>query len=97
MKEQTTTADMPVELRPCGHMVNLISRRSDDSLGGPAKWYTDFHVMTCPHCRTALQGLRQLHREIGVLATIPVDPSLKLDESDWKKIECSIEAGVTDN
>jgi hypothetical protein len=71
-------------------MVNLISQRSDNSLSGPAKWYTDFHVMTCPHCRTALKGLRLLNREVQKLATSLPGVEAKLTEADWHRIDEAI-------
>jgi hypothetical protein len=89
-EQNITCTDLPDELQPCGHMVNLVSRRSDESLAGPAKWYTDFHVLTCPHCRAALKGLRQLRAEVTELASTPVPEELKLGEDEWKKIEATI-------
>jgi hypothetical protein len=89
--DQPTIKDLPDELQPCDHMVNLISRRSDDSLAGPAKWYTDFHVMTCPSCRVALKGLRELHRQVDDLASQPLVPPLKLSDENWRHIEEAIE------
>jgi len=80
--------ELPEELQPCGHMAHLVSRRSDDSLTGPSKWYTDFHVMTCPHCKQALQGLRELRSEVKHLSEAEAaigDPHLSSDQ--WKKVE----------
>jgi threonine synthase len=62
-QNSTSIQDLPDELKPCDHMVNLVSRRSDGTLVGPAKWYTDFHVMTCPHCRAAVKGLQELRHK----------------------------------
>ena len=92
MTQKTDSFEQPDELQPCGHMVNLISQRSDDSLKGPAKWYTDFHVMTCPQCRTALSGLKDLHRQVQELASAPADPSLRLPDEQWQHIEGTLEA-----
>lgn len=86
----TTTSDASSELQPCHHMVDLVSRRSDGSLSGPAKWYTDFHVLTCPQCRHALQGLRQLRSEVAELAASPAPEGLRLDEGEWRRIESSL-------
>jgi hypothetical protein len=83
---------LPDELQPCGHMVNLISQRSDDSLKGPARWYTDFHVMTCPSCRVALKGLRELHQHVEGLAAQPPAENLKLKDESWQEIDQAIAA-----
>lgn len=88
MTPSTSRADnVPVELHPCEHMVNLISRRSDDTLVGPAKWYTDFHVLTCPNCKGALKGLRELRAELAIqIELIPKDRP-RLGPEEWKSIE----------
>jgi hypothetical protein len=83
MKSEAITPDQ--EICPCEHMTNLVSRRSDNTLGGPAKWYTDFHVATCPKCKKALEGLRQVNAQLKEMSS--VDADLKLDEKDWKSIE----------
>lgn len=49
---------------PCHHMTNMVSALSDDTLKGPARWYTQFHVATCPKCRTALRELQQLNEHL---------------------------------
>ncbi len=75
------------ELCPCTHMTNLISRRSDGSLSGPAKWYTDFHVMTCPQCKAALKGLRELNEQVHEMSSELEASDLRLDDEAWTKIE----------
>lgn len=52
---------------PCHHMTNLVSAYSDDTLKGPARWYTQFHVATCPKCRAALHELQQLKEHLHQL------------------------------
>ncbi len=89
-ENRITCADLPDKLQPCPHMVNLVSQRSDESLAGPAKWYTDFHVLTCPHCRTALKGLRQLRQEVSQLAATRAQEDLKLPQEKWNEIEQAI-------
>jgi hypothetical protein len=81
MKQET----LPDELCPCEHMTNLISRRSDGSLSGPAKWYTDFHVMTCRQCKTALQGLQQMNEQVKQMKS--GSQAEALSEADWKEVE----------
>jgi uncharacterized protein YbaR (Trm112 family) len=79
-------------LTPCGHMVDLVSRRSDDTLAGPAKWYTDFHILTCPQCKSALKGLRELRVEVAnQVRLIPTDKP-RLNSSDWKVVEEALAA-----
>ena len=77
---------VPPELHPCEHMITLVSRRSDDSLRGPAKWYTDFHVMTCTNCREALAGLRALRLEIKSIEGETVHATLKLSDQRWQQV-----------
>jgi glutaredoxin len=86
-QNSTSIQDLPDELKPCDHMVNLVSRRSDGTLVGPAKWYTDFHVMTCPHCRAAVKGLQELRAEVAaqVIQTPKDRPRLK--DEEWKAVE----------
>jgi hypothetical protein len=73
-------------------MTNLISRRSDGSLSGPAKWYTDFHVMTCPQCKAALKGLREVNEQVKELSSEEPGADLKLGDDAWKKIEAGWDA-----
>jgi hypothetical protein len=88
LKAPSVNVDSLVEeLKPCGHMVSLISRRSDESLSGPAKWYTDFHLLTCPQCREALEGLRRLHLQVSELAATPFAATFRLSAEDWKYVE----------
>ena len=94
-QSQNLTSELPEELQPCHHMVSLVSRRADDTLTGPGKWYTDFHVMTCPHCRVALKGLRDLKAEVTDLAAAPADPELKLSDEQWKATEEEIQRNAT--
>jgi len=47
-------------INPCEHMVEKVSAFADGSLRGLARWYTRFHVKTCPRCRKALDALRAL-------------------------------------
>jgi hypothetical protein len=89
-ENKISCADLPDELKPCGHMVDLVSRRSDGSLSGPAKWYTDFHVMTCPHCRSALHGLKELRSDVAELAVRSAGKELHLGEAEWERIDTAI-------
>ena len=88
LKTPSVNVDSLVEeLKPCGHMVSLVSRRSDESLRGPAKWYTDFHLLTCPQCREALEGLRRLHSQVSELAATPMGGTVRLSDEEWKYVE----------
>ncbi|HWD41714.1 MAG TPA: hypothetical protein VG944_22925 [Fimbriimonas sp.] len=86
MNQLPPIADLPEELHPCKHMETLVSRRSDGTLAGPAKWYTDFHILTCVNCRTALKGLRALHQEIRDLKQSAKE-GLRLSKEEWDLIE----------
>jgi hypothetical protein len=78
---------LPDELQPCHHMTNLVSQRSEDSLSGPAKWYTDFHVMTCPSCKAALSGLRELRTEVACQIQETRTDRPRLSEEEWHEVE----------
>lgn len=86
---QTTTEMQPIE--PCHHMRDLVSSLSDDSLKGPARWYTQFHVASCPKCKTALKALRVLHDRLGVLGEEPAEgesPHLSPDRQEAVNAAC---------
>jgi len=87
MKQPLDNTIEPKEICPCTHMTNLISRRSDGSLKGLPKLYTDFHVMTCPQCKTALEGMRQVNEQVKQMAADEPKQGSKLDEEHWKEIE----------
>ena len=55
-----TKPDADPRIHPCEHMVDKVSSFADGSLRGLARWYTRFHVITCPRCRKALEALRAL-------------------------------------
>ena len=86
------TQDLPDDLQPCSHMTNLVSRRSDDTLTGPAKWYTDFHVMTCPSCKAALKGLRVLRSEVALQVEKTPDDRPRLNQKPRENVEEGWEA-----
>jgi uncharacterized protein YbaR (Trm112 family) len=88
-----STQSVPNELHPCEHMVNLVSRRSDETLAGPAKWYTDLHVLTCPDCKAALKGLRELRVEVAAQVSATPQDRPRLPADDWKRVEGSWERG----
>lgn len=52
---------------PCQHMENWVNGLADDSLHGPAKLYTQWHVAICPKCNAALKGLRQVREQVQTL------------------------------
>ncbi|HLK56311.1 MAG TPA: hypothetical protein VKU00_07090 [Chthonomonadaceae bacterium] len=54
-------------IRPCHHMETQVSGMCDDTLSGPARWYTRFHLLTCSRCRKALKALRALRERLGRL------------------------------
>jgi hypothetical protein len=86
MKKSNTGILEEEQLCPCHHMTTLISRRSDGTLTGPAKWYTDFHVRTCPQCQSALKGLRQVNAKVKKLSSDTPDSKMKLGEKEWKQV-----------
>ena len=53
--------ELPRLLEPCEHMENWVNGLADESLKGPARWYTRFHIRTCSKCRAALAGLKDVH------------------------------------
>jgi len=81
---QTTTEMQPIE--PCHHMRDLVSSLSDDSLKGPARWYTQFHVAGCPRCKQALKALRVLHDR---LATLGQEESARLSPDRQKAVKAA--------
>src|SRR5947209_2900720 len=44
-------------IQPCHPMEMLVSCLCDDTLSGPARWYTRFHIFHCSKCRMALKAL----------------------------------------
>ena len=86
---QTTTELHPIE--PCPHMRVLVSSLSDGTLKGPARWYTRFHVVTCPKCKAALKALQALHGRLEVLGKEPAKgaaPHLSLNRQEAVKTAC---------
>jgi len=83
--------DAPAELHPCEHMVTLVSRCSDDTLKGPAKWYTEFHVRTCANCREALRGLRAMRIEIQSINERSHSTPVKLSDHRWQQFHESLQ------
>jgi hypothetical protein len=69
MSEQETRDEQagatPIE--PCEHMEHMVNGLSDDSIHGPAKWYTQWHVAICPKCNAALKGLREVREQVQTL------------------------------
>jgi hypothetical protein len=66
MKRQPNT-EQDQKIQPCHHMETLVSCLSDNSLSGPARWYTRFHVLYCSKCRMALKALRALRDRLSDL------------------------------
>src|SRR5579859_2203022 len=66
MKRQAET-EQDQKIQPCHHMETLISCLSDDTLSGPARWYTRFHILHCSKCRVALEALRALRDRLSGL------------------------------
>lgn len=79
--------DEPID--PCHHMKVLLSRLSDDTLKGLAKWYTEFHAAGCPKCRTAVEALRRLPAHVRYLAQEELErqPEPTLSRERWIQIE----------
>ena len=68
-------------IHPCHHMVGLVNGMADDTLTGPGRWYTRFHLMTCPNCAVAVKELRGMRERLGELKTKETDrePALTAD------------------
>ena len=81
-----TTDHLPDKLEPCKHMTNLVSSRSDETLHGPAKWYTDLHMLTCPHCRAAFKGMRQVREQVKEMAE-QEQVEERLSEPEWDNVK----------
>ena len=71
---QDSGAEIAVEqdVRPCKHMEEMVSGFVDGSLRGPARWYTQLHVLHCTQCRAAAKNLRVV---IGQVSTLRSDGS----------------------
>ena len=64
------------DAQPCPHMKGLLSRLSDGTLGGLARWYTEQHVKGCPGCAAGLSALRGLRDRLrALLAGVAPVPS----------------------
>ena len=63
------------DAQPCPHMKGLLSRLSDGTLGGLARWYTEQHVKGCPGCEAGLSALRGLRDRLRALAGVAPVPS----------------------
>ena len=83
--------NLPDKIDPCEHMVTLVSRRSDESLKGVGKIYTDFHMLTCSRCREALRLLRGLRTEVKQLDQESTVLSPRLSDERWKQIREQID------
>ena len=68
--------ELPRTLEPCEHMENWVNGLADDTLKGPARLYTKFHITTCSKCRNALAGLKDVHDRLNELEHAPeTDPN----------------------
>lgn len=85
-----TEFDEPIQ--PCPQMRILLSRLSDGTLAGLARWYAEQHTARCEHCSQALKALLALRtqlRQMGV-PTIPGGLSLERHaalEKAWDEID----------
>jgi len=71
--------------KPCPHMRTLVSAWLDGALTGIAKWYVEWHMKTCPQCRSAVPFFRGMHHRLEELAHKGDVPNL--GEERWEKIE----------
>ena len=55
------------DVRPCKHMEGMVNGLADGSLHGPARWYTQLHVMHCAHCKAAVKNLRVVIGKVSAL------------------------------
>jgi hypothetical protein len=68
MEHKADTAEEH-KIEPCHHMQTYVSALSDDTLSGPARWYTKLHILHCARCRAALQVLRALRERLRNLGS----------------------------
>ena len=59
-QQASTEQGQEQEIQPCHHMETRLSCLCDDTLSGPARWYTRFHILHCSKCRAVLKALRAL-------------------------------------
>ena len=78
--------------RPCPHMRELLSRLSDDTLGGIARWFAENHIKGCPRCADALVSLRVLHDRLRALG-LPALP-VTADATDMEGTTASATAAT---
>src|SRR5689334_6216458 len=76
--------DIAVEqdVRPCKHMEEMVSGFVDGSLRGPARWYTQLHVMHCTQCRAAEKNLRVVIRQVAGLREETSGPSMPAERRE---------------
>ena len=91
MKENLGVDELAVEqdVRPCKHMEGMVNGLADDTLHGPARWYTEFHALHCTQCRAAVKNLRVVIGKVKDLRDdgtanaerLPADRRAKLDHA----------------
>jgi hypothetical protein len=78
----------PANVKPCRHMQTLVSAWVDGKLTGLARWYTAWHVKSCPQCQASLPFLRTLHFRLSALGK-DADPKSQLSEQRWEAVEAA--------
>lgn len=69
----------PQDTKPCPHMREWVSAWADGALSGPARWYTQWHVASCPQCRKGLQSLSFVRDRLRALEAERAAPPLTPD------------------
>ena len=90
-KDTSTGMELSAEqdVRPCKHMEQMVSGYADGSLKGPARWYTQFHVMHCSQCRAAAKNLESVIVRVSELrdagpgadTRLPADRRAEIDRA----------------
>ena len=79
-------------IEPCEHMKEYVSALSDDTLRGPARWYTQLHASYCTKCGTALKSLRHLRARLNRLRRENADREAALTQERHQAVQKAMEA-----
>ena len=79
-------------IEPCEHMKENISALSDDTLRGPARWFTSLHASYCPKCRPALKSLRHIRARLGRMRREDAARDAALTEERREAVQKAMEA-----
>ena len=63
----------------------------DGSLRGPARWYTQLHVLHCTQCRAAAKNLRIVIARVSALRDDELDSDGRLSADRREEIERALD------